>query len=226
VSRPREMATLLFEHGMNPNHPNWLRITPLHYFAETGDVESAALFIDHGADLDARDEESCATPLAWAANFGHTRFVEYLLRRGARTRLPDDPRWATPLAQAAHQGHTRIVELLTEYERTGALPWHDMAYYEGLVRDLLQASESGEEGAMRRLADVFRIARGSFNWAHRTPQERIAKLRRFVAEQLGRRSGPESEREVPVPADARLLVARAHGFDSWTRLVEGTERAP
>jgi len=224
VSRPREMAKLLFEHGMNPSRPNWLRITPLHYFAETGDVESAALFIDHGADFDARDEEWCATPLAWAANFGHTRLVEYLLRRGARTRLPDDPPWATPLALAAHRGHTQIVDLLTEYERSGALPRHDMAYYDGLVRDLLLASESGEEGAMRRLAAVFRIARGSFNWAQRTPKERMAKLRRFVVEQSGKQSGPESEREVPAPADARLLVARAYGFETWTRLVEETER--
>jgi ankyrin repeat protein len=226
VSRPREMAKLLFEHGMDPNRPNWLRIMPLHYFAETGDVESAALFIDHGADLDPRDEEWCATPLAWAANFGHTRFVEYLLRRGARTRLADDPAWATPLALAAHRGHTQIVELLTEFERSGALPSRDVAYYEGLVRDLLEACESGEESAMGRLAAVFRIARGSFNWTQRTPMERMAKLRRFVVEQLGGQSGPESERDVPIASDARLLVARAHGFETWTRLIEETERTP
>ena len=174
------------------------------------------MFIDHGADLDARDEEWCTTPLGWAANFGHTRMVEYVLRRGARTRLPDDPPWATPLALAAHRRHTHFVELLTQYERTGALPRHDIAYYEGLVRDLLQASGSGEEAAMGRLAAVFRIARGSFNWAQRTPKERTAKLRRFVVEQLGRQYGSESGREVPVPDDARLLVARAHGFDIWT----------
>jgi ankyrin repeat protein len=224
VSRPREMAKLLFEHGMDPNRPNWLRITPLQYFAETGDVESAALFIDHGADLDARDEELCATPLGWAANFGHSRMVEYLLRRGARPRLRDDPPWATPQALAAYHGHAQIVEMLTEYERAGALPQHDIAYYEGLVRDLLQASEFGEEGAMRRLAAVFRIARASCNWTERTPDERMAKLRRFVVEQLGRQPAPAPEREVPTLADAHLLVARGYGFESWTRLVEATVR--
>jgi hypothetical protein len=67
VSRPREIAKLLFEHGMDPNRPNWLRITPLHYFAETSDVESAALFLDHGADIKSREEEWSATPLGWAA---------------------------------------------------------------------------------------------------------------------------------------------------------------
>jgi ankyrin repeat protein len=220
VSRPREMAKLLFEHGMDPNRPDWLRITPLHRFAETGDVESAALFIDHGADIHARDEEWCATPLGWAAKSGHTRMVEYLLRRGARTRLSDDPPWAVPQTLAAHRAHTQTVERLTEYERTGALPDRNMSYYEGLVRGLLEAAESGEEGAMRRLAAVFRIARESFNWAQRTREERLAKLRRFIVEQLGRQPGPDDEREVPTLADARLLVARAHGFENWSNLVE------
>jgi hypothetical protein len=54
VSRPREMAKLLFEHGMNPTRPNWLRITPLHDFAETGDVESAALGFLTSDELTAR----------------------------------------------------------------------------------------------------------------------------------------------------------------------------
>jgi hypothetical protein len=82
--------------------------------------------------------------------------AEYLLRRGARTRLPDDPPWAAPLALAAHRGHAPIVELLTAYERTGALPRRDLAYYEGLVRDLLEACGSGDEGAMHRLTALFR----------------------------------------------------------------------
>ncbi|MGH9766624.1 MAG: ankyrin repeat domain-containing protein, partial [Blastocatellia bacterium] len=124
VSRPREMATLLFEHGMDPNRPNWLRITPLHQFAEHGDVESASLFIERGADLHAREEGFCSTPLAWAANFGQTRMVGFLLRRGAKPSLPDDPPWATPIAWATRRGHDEIAQMLTEYEKTGALPTH------------------------------------------------------------------------------------------------------
>jgi hypothetical protein len=112
VSRPREIAQLLFEHGMDPNRPNWLRITPLHYFAETSDVESAALFLDHGADINAREEEWSATPLGWAAHHGHALMVEFLLRRGAKTRLPDDPPWATPLAWATRRGHSEVAALL------------------------------------------------------------------------------------------------------------------
>src|SRR5213594_3222753 len=59
----RVLTEFLFASGMDPNLPNWLRITPLHRFAEHGDIEKAAIFIDHGADLHARDEEICSTPL-------------------------------------------------------------------------------------------------------------------------------------------------------------------
>jgi ankyrin repeat protein len=108
---------------MNPSQPDWLRVTPLHYFAKNGDVEKAALFLDHGADLHARDEDICSTPLAWAAKFGQIHMVELLLKRGAKLHLPDDPAWATPLAWAIRRGHHEIVELLRQYEKTGALPY-------------------------------------------------------------------------------------------------------
>lgn len=121
-AKTRELNELLFKHGMNPSQPDWLRVTPLHYFARNGDVEKAELFIDHGADLHARDEDICSTPLAWAAKFGQVRMVELLLKRGAKLSLPDDPPWATPLAWAMRRGHHEIVDLLKEYERTGALP--------------------------------------------------------------------------------------------------------
>ncbi len=121
-AKTRELNELLFAHGMDPSHPDWLRITPLHRFAMKGDVERASIFIDHGADLNARDEELCSTPLAYAAKFGHISMVELLLRRGAKLKLPDDPPWATPLAWAVRREHTPIVELLEQFEKEGSLP--------------------------------------------------------------------------------------------------------
>lgn len=112
-AKTRELTELLFAHGMDPSHPNWLRITPLHEFARKGNLEEAALFVDHGADLHARDADLCSTPLAWAAKFGQTRMVEFLLSRGAKPKLHDDPSWATPLAWATRRRHRDIVELLT-----------------------------------------------------------------------------------------------------------------
>ena len=123
-AKTRELNELLFKHGMNPSQPDWLRVTPLHHFARKGDVEKAAIFIDHGADLHARDEDICSTPLAWAAKFGQTRMVEFLLMRGAKLSLPDDPPWAMPLQWATRRGHDEIARLLTEYEETGAPPAH------------------------------------------------------------------------------------------------------
>jgi ankyrin repeat protein len=113
-AKTRELNELLFKHGMNPSQPDWLRVTPLHHFARKGDVDNAVLFIDHGADLHARDEDICSTPLGWAAKFGQTAMVELLLRRGARPDLADDPPWATPLAWASRRGHSEIVALLKQ----------------------------------------------------------------------------------------------------------------
>jgi len=116
-AKTRELNEFLFQHGMDPSRPDWLRITPLHRFAMNGDLEKATIFIEHGADLHARDEELCATPLGYAAKFGKTAMVELLLSRGAKPNLPDDPTWATPLAWAAKRGHADVVEIL---RRAGA----------------------------------------------------------------------------------------------------------
>jgi ankyrin repeat protein len=113
--KSRELTEFLFAHGMDPNYPDWLGITPLHEFARKGDLENAALFLDHGANLHARDEDICSTPLAWAAKFGQTRMVELLLTRGAQPNLPDDPPWATPLAWSTRRGHDQIAQLLKQH---------------------------------------------------------------------------------------------------------------
>jgi ankyrin repeat protein len=114
AAKTRELTEWLFERGMNPNLPDWLGVTRLHEFARRGDLERAALFIDHGADIHARDEDICSTPLGWAAKFGQTAMVEFLLGRGAKPNRSDDPPWATPLAWASRRGHKDIVKLLEE----------------------------------------------------------------------------------------------------------------
>lgn len=114
-AKTRELNELLFQHGMNASAPDWLGITPLHHFARGGDVEKATLFLDHGADLHARDEDICSTPLGWAAKFGQKPMVEFLLQRGAKPIHPEDPPWATPLAWAARRWHNEIVTVLKQH---------------------------------------------------------------------------------------------------------------
>jgi len=109
------LTEFLFQRGMNPNLAGWLGVTPLHRYARNGEVDNAAIFLDHGANLHARDEEFCTTPLGYAALNGRLRMAEFLLQRGAKPALPDDLPWATPLALARHRGHDEIVCLLSAH---------------------------------------------------------------------------------------------------------------
>jgi ankyrin repeat protein len=118
AGKTRELTELLFRHGMNASHADWLGITPLHEFARKGQLDNARLFIEHGADVHARDEDICSTPLGWAAKFGQTATAELLLERGAKPNLPEDPPWATPLAWAVRRGNSDTAELL---KRHGAI---------------------------------------------------------------------------------------------------------
>jgi len=223
--KTREITELLFQHGMDANKPNWLHITPLHYFAESGDLENAAMFIEHGADLNARDEELCSTPLGWAARCGKTHMVEFLLRKGANPRLPDDPphlAWAKPLQWAIRRGHDEIVQILTEFEKTGSFPARNLEQYEILARSLVEAYRSGEDAALERVMDHFHLRR-PLTWDQPSKDECIARLRRGMRERLGVQSDLENESDTLPLTDAQLLVARSLGFKNWDQLVKDIE---
>ncbi len=119
------MLRLLLASGMNPDLPNWQRATPLHDLCGRDGrgrprphrEACAAILLDAGATISAKDEDYRSTPLAWAARSDLPDMVELLLARGAPIHLPDDEPWATPLAWATRRGHGRIVERL---QRAGA----------------------------------------------------------------------------------------------------------
>ena len=107
------LARLLLEQGMDPDLPNWQQIRPLHHIAARGDVKSAELFLEFGADLDAVDEEFRSTPLGWAARCGQREFVRFLLaHRGPRPEPAAVPAWAQPHAWALRRGHAEVAALL------------------------------------------------------------------------------------------------------------------
>jgi ankyrin repeat protein len=104
-------ATYMMEKGMNPNTMSWHHVTILHDMAQNGDIAKAKLLIDHGADLNAIEEEYQSTPLGMAARWGHLDMVNYLLEQGADPgRSGAD--WSTPLAWAMSKGHAAIEERL------------------------------------------------------------------------------------------------------------------
>ena len=114
-----DMTRVLLKHGMDPNLPNWQRVTPLHDICSRGGRgrpdanrhELLDLFLEFGADINALDEEYRSTPLGWAARNGLADMTELLLARGADPGLAGEP-WATPLEWARRRGHTEIEDKL------------------------------------------------------------------------------------------------------------------
>jgi ankyrin repeat protein len=102
-----DVAAFLLNSGMSPRHVNWHEVTLLHDMAQIGDIPKARLLLDHGADINAIDEEYRSTPLGLAARWGQSKMVAFLLERGA------DPNragaaWSTPLSWAQKKGHVSI----------------------------------------------------------------------------------------------------------------------
>ena len=106
-----DTAAFLLDQGMAPDHMNWHYTSLLHHMAAVGDLPKARLLLDHGATIDAIDEEYRSTPLGMAARWGRAEMVELLLERGADPVLAGDP-WASPRAWAERKGHREIRERL------------------------------------------------------------------------------------------------------------------
>jgi len=102
-----DTAAFLMERGMNPNHRNWERTTILHAMAQLGDIRKATLLLDHGAAIDALDDEFRSTPLGLATRWGHREMVRFLLDRGA-DREAAGAAWARPIEWARKKGHKKI----------------------------------------------------------------------------------------------------------------------
>ena len=66
----------------NPNESGLFGTTPLHIVAGWGDLESARILLDAGAEIDVPAEEDC-TPLHEAIMRGHVEVTRLLISRGA-----------------------------------------------------------------------------------------------------------------------------------------------
>jgi ankyrin repeat protein len=122
-----DMLRTLLAHGMSPDVMNWQRQTLLHHICRHPEmkrwissgaddaIQKAAILLDAGADVSARDEQYRSTPLAWAARSGAVEMVRFLLSRGVPTEHPGDDPWATPLAWAERRQHANVVSILRQH---------------------------------------------------------------------------------------------------------------
>ena len=85
--------------------------------------------------------------------------------------------------------------------------------YEKMASDFV-AAHQGDANALERLNDLL-------------PRSlTLEQLRKQISQWLNEQSGSASEPGVFGLADARLLVARQHGFESWTKFAESLVQPP
>ena len=114
ITRPRLMHADSTNASQYDQGVMWNRggFTPLLFAARLGDVESARLLLDAGADID-DPAPTGASPLVLAAHSGQSAAAGFLLERGA------DPNAAgagyTALHAAILRGDRRLVERLLEH---------------------------------------------------------------------------------------------------------------
>ena len=85
-------------------------LTPLAFAAREGDIDSARLLIDAGANVNQTTNYGW-TPLLIATNNRHYKLASYLVERGANVNLADRA-GTTPLTLAKARGYAEMVRIL------------------------------------------------------------------------------------------------------------------
>ena len=78
----KEVAEMLIANGAKINI-TYNGFTPLHWAADRGHEEVAALFIEKGLNVNAKDENRGRTPLHFSAHEGHIEATDLLIRKEA-----------------------------------------------------------------------------------------------------------------------------------------------
>ena len=125
INRNEEIAELLIEHGGNDlNSANLAQKTALLFALESGQLKTAKLLIQKGADLNLTDQTGFP-PISYALHsVDNLEILELLLKNGANVNITNES-GLSPLMQAVSQGNNiETVKLLLKY---GANPeWKDV----------------------------------------------------------------------------------------------------
>jgi cytohesin len=193
----------------------WDWDTPLHFAVRNGHADVIDLLLDHGADLDARDEDGCS-PLLRAVKAGRFELAKRLLDRGADVHTFNGL-GETPLHRAVDQGNRPLAALLLAHTAdpnapndAGNTPFHTAAQQarKRLAR-LLVAYGADVQARNHDGATPLHAAAGlSPPWAHLEPGTAAfkAELRRLV---LWKAGDPK--------AVVELLLAHGADPDARTR---------
>jgi ankyrin repeat protein len=107
-----DTAALLLRHGADPSvHArNQMQVAPLHSAAAARSLETVRLLLDHGAEVNARQQGGW-TALHAAAQHGDVEMAKLLIERGAEVTAANDE-GVTAADLAREGGHTVVTEMI------------------------------------------------------------------------------------------------------------------
>lgn len=109
-----DAANLLIKHGahINETSRNDQKVMPIHAAAAADSLELCTLLLDHGADVNARQQDDF-TPLHAAAQNGNVELVRLFLRMGADVNVRTGS-GLSPLQLAMDSKNQQVVKLIME----------------------------------------------------------------------------------------------------------------
>ncbi len=109
-----EAAALLIKNGahINAASTNAQKVMPLHAAAAADSLELCTLLLDHGADVNARQQDDF-TPLHAAAQNGNVELVRLFLRQGAEVNVRSLS-GLSPLQLAMESKNKQVIKLILD----------------------------------------------------------------------------------------------------------------
>jgi uncharacterized protein len=111
----REAVRALLKQGADANAARGDGMTALHFAAQRGDAELAAMLIYAGANVSEVTRIGSYTPLHVASQSGSAPVAEALLKAGADVKARTTTTGVTPLHLAAEAGSTAMIRLLLDH---------------------------------------------------------------------------------------------------------------
>jgi len=106
---------LIITHAPDVNAEYGAGLSPLYAASLSGQVDSARVLLDHGADVNAKATGySDLTPFHCAVYQGHLDLTQFFLEQGANLNVRDSTQ-ETPLYSALDRGHPEIARVLLDH---------------------------------------------------------------------------------------------------------------